>query len=89
VIPVVTRDGEVLSAGGAVEFSIQRISKVGCKVMAAGAVLSIWAVVRRSLYAHLRVDGGEFLGVALRALAPGARFEILEGNRRIGTGVVL
>ncbi|WP_284987661.1 hypothetical protein [Arthrobacter sp. fls2-241-R2A-172] len=64
---------------------------------------------------HLRVDGGEYLGVALRsdtavtldpgesglvtldllydidygALAPGARFEILEGNRRIGAGVVL
>lgn len=63
---------------------------------------------------HLRVDGGEFLGVALRsdtaatlepggsgivtidllydidygALAPGVRFEILEGRRRIGTGVV-
>lgn len=64
---------------------------------------------------HLRVDGGEYLGVALRsdtaatlepgesgivtidplydidygALAPGVRFEILEGKSRIGTGVIL
>lgn len=64
---------------------------------------------------HVRVDGGEFLGVALRretastlepgesgivtidllydidygALDTGTRFEILEGNRRVGTGVVL
>ena len=64
---------------------------------------------------HLRVDGGDLLGVALRsdtisriepgesgtvtmdlpynidysALDAGTHFEILEGNTRVGTGVVL
>lgn len=43
MISVVTRDGEVLSAGDAVEFSIQSISKVGAKVSTAvRGTLEFW-----------------------------------------------
>lgn len=64
---------------------------------------------------HLRVDSGQYLGVAIRSdtqstlepgatgtvivdllydidygqLKPGARFEVLEGSRRVGTGQIL
>jgi hypothetical protein len=46
VISVVTRDGDVLSAGDAVEFSIQSFSKVGVKASTAvRGTLDFWRAI--------------------------------------------